>query len=748
MLSNIRKISLLGCLLLLTISLGVPSAWANKVLSLDGDGDYMEVIQDIPETNFTVELQFRTFYPSGGMFQVLGGGGDREIYFNNNGSLSQRIFEEEVITSTSSGFNNGLWHHYAMVVEQGIGQKMYVDGLLEALGSKDHSDFDWQNRFWAGFARSKSLYGQLDEVRVWNVARTQIEIQETMNQPIENPELLENLVGYWNFDTGTADDLSQYKNHGTLYGDAQIGEIIYVSPEGDDIDGKGTAENPYQTIQKAIRESRRHDIIQALPGTYEENISLLSDLILFGFGVENTTLLAASGNIVTANNVHNVTLSEFTIDGQGSADHGIVCSGTTSEMEIRNNVITGSSIAGIGCSGSASVIIEKNVVRKNTGNGIYCDASTKPIVVDNDIEYNSGHGIECAGNSNPLVTNNHIKHNQKSGIVCRHTVNVNVQYNIIDNNQTYDGVTLTDDSQSYFSHNTICRNKGMGFRIFANSITTISDNSIHSNSHAAIWCGNNSNVTIIRNTISNNIRAVATPGYAHLLLGGSLVNANNITNHPIAIENATANTINATYNYWGTTDESEIAAMMYNPSEGSVDFKPFINTLDEIIADVSGDGTISAYDAALILQYIVGIIDQFPATSPIGQAAQKYISGEITVDELDRILQKLGYPSVFKLLGIENQLLQNYPNPFNPETWIPFKLAQNASVTIKIYNTKGQHVRTISLGTKQAGVYVTKDKAAYWDGKNNAGEKVTSGIYWYTLCAGEFNATRRMVILK
>ncbi len=206
--------------------------------------------------------------------------------------------------------------------------------------------------------------------------------------------------------------------------------------------------------------------------------------------------------------------------------------------------------------------------------------------------------------------------------------------------------------------------------------------------------------------------------------------------------------INATYNYWGTTDESEIAAMMKIDGEGSIDFKPFINSLNEIVGDTSGDGTISALDAALILQYVIGLIDKFPATSPISQAGQKYISGEITIDELDRMLQKWGYPSVFKLLGLENQLLQNYPNPFNPDTWIPFKLAQNAPVTINIYDTKGRLIRAITLGSKQAGAYVTKDRAAYWDGRDNLGEKISSGAYFYTFRAGNFKATRKMLIVK
>ena len=100
------------------------------------------------------------------------------------------------------------------------------------------------------------------------------------------------------------------------------------------------------------------------------------------------------------------------------------------------------------------------------------------------------------------------------------------------------------------------------------------------------------------------------------------------------------------------------------------------------------------------------------------------------------------------ILPEKSLLLQNYPNPFNPETWIPYQLATDSPVTISIHNQKGQMIRTILLGTKQAGIYATKDKAAYWNGKDSFGEKVASGIYYYTLQAGEFKATRKMVIMK
>ena len=93
-------------------------------------------------------------------------------------------------------------------------------------------------------------------------------------------------------------------------------------------------------------------------------------------------------------------------------------------------------------------------------------------------------------------------------------------------------------------------------------------------------------------------------------------------------------------------------------------------------------------------------------------------------------------------------LLENYPNPFNPETWIPYQLSAAAEVTVTIHSSDGKLVRTLELGQVPAGVYSEKDRAAYWDGQNEQGEPVASGVYFYTLTAGEFSATRKMVIRK
>jgi hypothetical protein len=101
------------------------------------------------------------------------------------------------------------------------------------------------------------------------------------------------------------------------------------------------------------------------------------------------------------------------------------------------------------------------------------------------------------------------------------------------------------------------------------------------------------------------------------------------------------------------------------------------------------------------------------------------------------------------LLPQSDQLEQNYPNPFNPETWIPYQLAQSSEVTISIYNMTGQLIRIINLGEKPAGFYISREKAAYWDGRNVQGEQAASGIYFYQLQTEDsILPVKKMVIVR
>ena len=112
------------------------------------------------------------------------------------------------------------------------------------------------------------------------------------------------------------------------------------------------------------------------------------------------------------------------------------------------------------------------------------------------------------------------------------------------------------------------------------------------------------------------------------------------------------------------------------------------------------------------------------------------------------VIETQSAPTVEITLPDKNALLANYPNPFNPETWIPYQLSEAADVSLSIHATNGQRIRTIVLGHQPAGIYQNRANAAYWDGKNDTGEPVASGVYFYTLTASDFTATRKMLILK
>ncbi len=114
----------------------------------------------------------------------------------------------------------------------------------------------------------------------------------------------------------------------------------------------------------------------------------------------------------------------------------------------------------------------------------------------------------------------------------------------------------------------------------------------------------------------------------------------------------------------------------------------------------------------------------------------------ISIKKTDGIFRSWALPAK------DNALLQNFPNPFNPDTWIPYQLKEDGNVLIRIYSISGELVREINLGYKPAGVYVSKDRSAYWDGKDRFGMPVASGVYFYNLKVNDFSETKKLIILK
>lgn len=182
----------------------------------------------------------------------------------------------------------------------------------------------------------------------------------------------------------------------------------------------------------------------------------------------------------------------------------------------------------------------------------------------------------------------------------------------------------------------------------------------------------------------------------------------------------------------------------------------FGNSEIENDADINNDGVVNIADILLVaaaitnknaaplkLTQIQGFLTREKVQEWINQAKQLYITTLVYHKGFNYLEQLLVY-----LTPNQTLLLTNYPNPFNPETWIPYQLATTTDAKINIFSPNGVVIRTLELGYKPAGVYKDKNRAAFWDGKNHHGEPVASGIYFYSLSAGKYMATRRMVIRK
>ena len=175
-----------------------------------------------------------------------------------------------------------------------------------------------------------------------------------------------------------------------------------------------------------------------------------------------------------------------------------------------------------------------------------------------------------------------------------------------------------------------------------------------------------------------------------------------------------------------------------------------------LVADVNGDGIVNILDLILAAGMFEGEAAAPSAQSQVPEALtaveiQGWLTDARALQVRDPIMKR-GFLVLEQLLisltPTKTELLANYPNPFNPETWIPYRLAEDAFVTLTIYDGSGRVVRTLEVGHRIAAIYEDRSKAIYWDGKNGLGEPVASGIYFYILTTGDFSATRRMVILK
>jgi hypothetical protein len=174
--------------------------------------------------------------------------------------------------------------------------------------------------------------------------------------------------------------------------------------------------------------------------------------------------------------------------------------------------------------------------------------------------------------------------------------------------------------------------------------------------------------------------------------------------------------------------------------------------------DVNGDGIVDIFDIILAIQHFgetyspaapsrdMWSVDpqHIPALTRIYNIMEENGSSEPAIRDAKEFLHRL----ISSSKVTRTEAFQNYPNPFNPETWIPFQLNAGSEVEVRIYSSSGQLVRVLDLGYRQPGYYTSRTDSAHWDGLDEGGEAVSSGVYFYTIQAGEFTATKKMVVAR
>ena len=179
-------------------------------------------------------------------------------------------------------------------------------------------------------------------------------------------------------------------------------------------------------------------------------------------------------------------------------------------------------------------------------------------------------------------------------------------------------------------------------------------------------------------------------------------------------------------------------------------------------ADTNKDGVVNLLDLVFVAEHLsqnAAAPSQLALIKSIPSSAKEIIAAQRALTELEAMPNKSHgvrlsiellrhYLSIADRNVLETKLLLNYPNPFNPDTWIPYQLSEGSTVTVKIYDVTGSLIRTVNVGHKSVGYYLTRERAVYWDGRNEKGERVSSGVYFYTLSAGDYTETRRMVVVK
>jgi len=445
------------------------------------------------------------------------------------------------------------------------------------------------------------------------------------------------------------------------------------------------------TIQAGINVSVDADTVLVQPGTYVENIN---------YNGKNITI--ASLFLTTQDTTY---ISQTIIDGNQNGTVVSFENGETTGALLSGFTITNGSGGGIGCVYNSYPRLENLVITGNTteynGGGILCGAYASPnlenVIISNNSAGGNGGGIFCYNYCSPSLENVTISNNTSQnggGIFCFENCPANLDNVIINNNSA--------------------NSDGGGILCAVNSNMNLQDVTLTGNTAAdeggGIYCYDNSNPLLINSILWND-----TPQEVYFSQGGV---PNSIMISYTDIEGGEAGIV--------TNNNGTI-----NWLEGNIDADPLF------VDPLNGDYHLSWANFPIPDETKSPCIDAGDPESPLDPDET---IADIGAFYFDQNQQGVEDPQI---LPINCLLYQNYPNPFNPSTKINYSLKENSKVSLNIYNIKGQKVRQLVSDQLSAGQH-----SVIWNGKDDNGKAVSSGIYFYKLKADNYTNTKRMILLK
>jgi len=490
-----------------------------------------------------------------------------------------------------------------------------------------------------------------------------------------------------------------------------------------------TVPGDYSTIQAAINAASNGDTVLVADGTYNEH-----DLDFNGKAITVRSENGAASTIIDCENngrgfhfqngessssvVQGFTIKRGYVDGPGGGIRCYNSSPTITGNIIKDNVGAGEGGGGINCNTNAAPIITNNLIISNSaisssgGGGIYCRSSSTPQIINNTIANNSaeggGGGFYCSDGGNPTVKNCIVWGNAPQQIIIAGGGGITVTYSDVQGGYSGTGNINSDP-------------------LFGNPYSGL-DYDLKPGSP----CLNTGTSTDAPSTDIVG-RSRPNPTGSNPDMGAYEQNADASLAVELSLFTASVITDGVTLKWRTETEINNVGFSIYRSEEKDDNYTR--------IAFISGAG-----NSAMPNDY------QF--TDKKVEQGKTYfyyledidVAGERSKSKIIKVIIPPAIPAT--LVQSKFELFQNFPNPFNPETWLPYQLAESVPVTIRIFDLRGRIIRTLDFGNQQAGGYVTKDKAAYWNGRNDCGEHVSSGLYFYQLKAGEFSAIRKMVIMK